>query len=75
MDEKQEYNRHWKNKGKGRTLEINIWKKPKRTKKKSVRNRLNQLKSGNEGKERRKKERRMGNERLKFASLGKLFLQ
>lgn len=42
---------------------------------KSVRNRLNQLKSGNEGKERRKKERRMGNERLKFASLGKLFLQ
>lgn len=75
MDEKQEYNRHWKNKGKGRTLEINIRKKPKRTKKKSVRNRLNQLKSGNEGKERRKKERRMGNERLKFASLGKLFLQ
>lgn len=53
-----------------------IFKKTlKGQKKKSVRNRLNQLKSGNEGKERRKKERKMGNRRIKFASLGKLFLQ
>lgn len=64
-----------KTKGKEEHSKEIFEKKPKRTKKKSVRNRLNQLKSGNEGKERKKKERRMGNGRLKFASLGKLFLQ
>lgn len=64
-----------KTKGKEEKLKEIFKKNLKGQKKKSVRNRLNQLKSGNEGKERRKKERRMGNGRLKFTSLGKLFLQ